>query len=214
MSAASSTSLSSSQISSIVITPQTLAVVAQQLSRTNTPSPNNLIGEKRRWGGTFTETNNLAETSNVSISLSPIASRTRGSLMGIFLVVFFITFLHFIFSAATNQSNSNNSLQNQLHEMPRAVLTARRTKVRVLYHEQQNQTKKNHRLSLQLQILKQDNTNVFKAGGESPPLVSCLSNKRGRIAAQNHPFSKAGNSERPSLNFDKMREVNFLKCIV
>lgn len=104
-----------------------------------------------------------------------------------------------------NHTSNNSSSQTNLQEISRTVLTARRTKVCVLYHEQQHLTKKNQCSSLK--TLKQKNVNSLKNENESLPSSSCLANKRGRLTAQIHPFIKTNNGERPSLNFDKMREV-------
>lgn len=110
----------------------------------------------------------------------------------------FIYFLINIILALTNDSN----------EILRTVLTARRTKVRVLYHEQHNQTKKDQ--FLLFKNLKQENINLLNNADESLPSKICLTNKRGRLTAQIHSFIKTPNNERPSLNFDKMRKVIYL----
>uniref|UniRef100_A0A915CW06 Uncharacterized protein n=1 Tax=Ditylenchus dipsaci TaxID=166011 RepID=A0A915CW06_9BILA len=156
--------------------------LAVHASRTNTPSPNNLIGEKRRWGGVIGGNPVSSQQQPPAPPVSPIASRTRGSMI-----------------VQQQQVVGNNN-----EEMPeRLRLTARRTRVRVLYHNESQSNsaasgsnKKPHQQLLQLQQDKPSATNF----GESPP--NNLVNKRGR-----HSKGEAGGSgERPCLNFDKMRE--------
>lgn len=144
--------------------------------RNNTPSPNNLIGEKRRWGISAAESENSGVPSPPPFS--PVASRTRGSMI-----------------AQQHQLNNNSTGE----EMPRAVLTARRTRVRVLYHHDNvnvQQQKPPQKMS-QLMYLCEKQQLSFS---ESPP--NNLVNKRGRHSMK----SESSGGERPCLNFDKMRE--------
>jgi hypothetical protein len=118
------------------------------------------IGEKRRWESRGFPDSD--ETTTSPIPPSPIASRTRGALL-----------------AAQSEE-----------EVPRAVLTARRTRVKVIYHDPTPRPG--------LQVPKKSSEIVHNVLSESPPNNPSL--KRGR-----HSSTSKGN-ERPSLNFDKMRE--------
>ncbi|KAI1730279.1 hypothetical protein Ddc_02967 [Ditylenchus destructor] len=151
--------------------------VTAETSRNNTPSPNNLIGEKRRWGIGVVDSGSSGVRSLPSPPpFSPVASRTRGSMI------------------ANQQQLNNNSFGE---EMPRAVLTARRTRVRVLYHHDNAQHQKaQHKPPHLLHLCEKQQSNF----SESPP--NNLVNKRGRHSVK----SESSGGERPCLNFDKMRE--------
>ena len=90
-------------------------------------------------------------------------------------------------------SRTRGALAAQVEDdMPRAVLIPRRTRVRVIYHDPSPQRPG------ALQIPKTSPEVSHNVLSESPPNNPSL--KRGRHAKGN---------ERPSLNFDKMREVCF-----
>jgi hypothetical protein len=130
------------------------------------PTP---IGEKRRWGSRGIS----GETS--PIPPSPIASRTRGAT-----------------AAASNTGAGGGAEEDNI---PRAVLTARRTRVKVIFHDP------NPRQTGGLHIPKKSAPEIIhNVLSESPP--NNLSLKRGRHSKGN---------ERPSLNFDKMRE-QMMQC--
>uniref|UniRef100_A0AC34F2S7 Uncharacterized protein n=1 Tax=Panagrolaimus sp. ES5 TaxID=591445 RepID=A0AC34F2S7_9BILA len=140
------------------------------------PTP---IGEKRRWGcrGIITIS---GETS--PIPPSPIASRTRGA---------------YAAAATTIIPDSESVTATAEEEMPRAVLTARRTRVKVIFHDP-NPRPNGGGLEIPKKSAPEICHNVLS---ESPP--NNLSLKRGRHSKGN---------ERPSLNFDKMREQMMMQC--
>ncbi|KAH7718549.1 hypothetical protein AAVH_13959 [Aphelenchoides avenae] len=136
-------------------------------------TPTNLIGEKRRRqvsqmdaDKTDSDALNDSETEQ-----SPIASRTRSTL--------------------TIGGEAELPISADL---PRSVLTARRTRVRVLYHDpspQHGAIPLHMRSGMPVQFGGEGSAGPV-ALGESPP---------------NNPLRKRGrHSDRPSLNFDKMRE--------
>uniref|UniRef100_A0A914Z2H8 Uncharacterized protein n=1 Tax=Panagrolaimus superbus TaxID=310955 RepID=A0A914Z2H8_9BILA len=139
------------------------------------PTP---IGEKRRWGcrGISGETS--------PIPPSPIASRTRGAYAAAATIMISPTASEAAAAATTEE------------EMPRAVLTARRTRVKVIFHDP---NPRSSGLQIPKKVAPEIIHNVLS---ESPP--NNLSLKRGR-------HSSKGN-ERPSLNFDKMREQMMMQC--
>lgn len=143
-------------------------------------TPTNLIGEKRRRqvsqmdaDKTDSDALNDSETEQ-----SPIASRTRSTL--------------------TIGGEAELPISADL---PRSVLTARRTRVRVLYHDpspQHGAIPLHMRSGMPVQFGGEGSAGPV-ALGESPP---------------NNPLRKRGrHSDRPSLNFDKMREVRFQRSL-
>jgi hypothetical protein len=132
-------------------------------------SPANVIGEKRR---RQISTHLDAEMQKMEGALeddgaregSPVASRTR----------------------------STRSAADSASELQRSMLTARRTRVRVLYHDACPQTAGKGNSTTAMPCDSANGNSL--AFGESPPNIPLR--KRGRHSA----------ADRPSLNFDKMRE--------
>lgn len=122
------------------------------------------IGEKRRWGSSGLSID-CSQDSSSPVPPSPVASRTR--------------------SACAHQLDHEDSL--------RPMLTAKRSRVKVLYHDPT--PRKSAIIDVPVPFPQPP---IFVTGvlSESPPNNPSL--KRGRHSKSN---------ERPSLDFDKMREV-------
>jgi hypothetical protein len=153
----------------------------------SSPSPTgngSIIGEKRRWERSDDGYAEILVDNTGHIS--PIASRTRSMINNI-----------------TPNNNNNN-------EVPRAVLTARRTRVKVLFYDPTPGGVLTRNLAQRRSMQISNNAQQLPPFhlSESPPNNPL---KRGRhnsiTGANSQAISTVPvNNERPSLNFDKMRE--------